>query len=260
MKKVLLSASLMFALSGFAQIQKGTISLGGSLGFTSSSSQSETTQSSSNPNYGPYSIPDTKERPRNINVGPEISYFISDKLALGISANYSSNTYKNSERYYDDNDDKYKAMDVVSKNNSIGVGLFGKYYVSLGEKAFVALKGSFDYSSGRGSSENVGGRGDAFNVFYYFVNDYSKSKSSSIGAAISPSILILPGKKIGIEFSLSRLLNFTTSNNQIDYKTPSGSIEVPYEDYRTTKYKNSGFGFGLSTLSPSISFQYYISK
>lgn len=78
-KTILITIILLFSFNTYSQIVKKKWMLGGDLAFSYSESKSESSVDS---------------KSFNVNISPNIGYFIWDKFALGTKLNYSGNRYK----------------------------------------------------------------------------------------------------------------------------------------------------------------------
>jgi hypothetical protein len=116
MKKGLLVAAVLCAAIGSnAQINKGQYLVGGSAGFQQSKAGEEKTTT--------------------IFLSPNAGYFVADKLAVGLDANFRS------DKTTEDGDD-------LSKQSSFNVGPFVRYYfLPTAQKVNVFAHGAFRFGS-----------------------------------------------------------------------------------------------------------------
>ena len=132
MKRILFFSSLLVLLTSAlnAQISKGSILLGGSIGFNKNK------------------VEDTDKESNSVSVMPAIGVAIKQNLVAGISLTYngSKNTYNtpNSE----------------TKNDSYGASFFMRKYMTLGKGFFLFGEGNLYYQTSKNvysysGSENV---------------------------------------------------------------------------------------------------------
>jgi hypothetical protein len=272
MKKTVLVLSTVFAsFATMAQTQKGAIVIGGGLGLNTNSSTNNSINSTTSPNTGFFTPqqPETKNSDLGFNFSPTIGYFISDKFALGIYGSYGSRNSKSQTNYMQysngvpSSNINYSTADLKNTNSNLGIGIFGDYYISLGEKASFVLGGNLGYFSQKITNQSLGSRpNDKSLQSYYLVYQVYESfisKYAGISANISPAFMFFPSEKWGIKFSLGSFLGVTTGKTTRNYKSLSGSEIVPYEDNNETKSTNTSLSFvSLNTIQPTIGLYYFI--
>jgi hypothetical protein len=132
MKKLTL-LSLLFTLtclSLHAQVlNRGNFMLGSTVGF----STAESRVSSGGTDHKGSSA-------RQINIAPSIGYFVFDKLAAGLGADYSLNTVNN-------------AIEEKTESSNLLFGPFVRYYIPLGEDVAFFWVGNFGF--GNSTDEQV---------------------------------------------------------------------------------------------------------
>ena len=102
------------------QIKKGTVFIGGSIGFSKQSA------SDNNPYYYP--------KATNINFSPSIGWAIKDNLVFGVTLGYG---YQKNTQVQDSN---------YNKSNTYNVGVFLRKYKSLGSGFFIFAQGNLNYN------------------------------------------------------------------------------------------------------------------
>ncbi|GHN03057.1 hypothetical protein WSM22_45460 [Cytophagales bacterium WSM2-2] len=123
----LASCFVMLFSAGYAQIEKGTFRLGGTMGFTSSTSS----YSYSTPAF---SQPDNKSSTFSFN--PNVSYFFAKQLSIGLSLPYTVG--------------KSTISGVDTKYNSYSVGPVIRYYFPFNK---VAVFPEAQYTFGQQSTK-----------------------------------------------------------------------------------------------------------
>lgn len=209
MKKTILTT--VFVVFAFfvaqAQIGTGTLSVGGALELSTSGGKYK---------GGSNSV----DKPSNssFTFGPQVSYFLSDELSVGAALLYSSTTSNKT-----DNDNK-------NVSNAFYFTPFARYHVPVSEKFYLFGEARLGFGVESGKTVNGG-------------TSTKDDPSSSVGFAVSPGLLFLPGERIGIELSVD-LLSFNSRTQK---------------DNDDSSYKNitNSFAFGPNLMSPSLSVQFY---
>jgi hypothetical protein len=205
-KSLALIAAILFAYQiSNAQTQKGVQTLGLSLGYNHSSSNSTSINSFDG-------LPITQDNKySNAAIGPNYTYFIADGLELGAGLSYSHNKQDNS--YF------YKTYNLNGQTTDLYSGL-----VYL--RKYVLFKDKFGFRTGPFASYNHG-------VNKYTstpasaANDSHTSNGYTVGAGFD--LVYYPSKKLGIAANIANL--------RYAYSKSSG--EAGYEG----KDENFGFNF-----------------
>jgi len=234
MKKVLLSASLIAGtfMSSFAQTSAGAIAIGGTIGLATSGGKYKSTTNGT-------TTTSDKASSSSFRIIPNVSYFLSDKLALGLGIGYSNST--TSVKHYNPD------YTLKSSGPAFVVNPYAKYYIGLGEKTYFLLQGDLNLVFGKQKSQGWNGTA---------VVDNEPTNSTVVAVGVLPGILFFPSEKIGIEFTLgtqayignggSYLLGYAS---QID-KT-KGNTE--------TKETTNTFSFlNLNAIGVGVSAYYFI--
>ncbi len=133
MKRLFIGLTLIAGLSFTANAQefgfkKGDVLLEGSVGFNSTDNKN------------------TEEKTSLFNFSPKAGYFLSDKVAVGVLLNLSSN--KNED---------YSTGGSINKNNGLGFGVFGRYYfLELGKRFKTYAEAGLGYSTVKSEIETGG--------------------------------------------------------------------------------------------------------
>ncbi|SIO48473.1 outer membrane beta-barrel protein [Chitinophaga niabensis] len=127
MKKMIVVAVLGLIGTQFAnaQVKKGNILLGGTVGVGTSSLKTEGV--------------DGKSSATNFEISPKVGYAVNDKWVVGVFANTAFNNAKS-------------ITDVKTKSTSIAPGIFVRNYHNLGESKF-AFFGEANVSYGFGQTK-----------------------------------------------------------------------------------------------------------
>lgn len=172
-----------------AQIKKGNLFLGGSLGFTSNSSSTDYT-------------PAKDKSASSFDFGPRVGYFLTDKIAIGAGLSISDNTNKNSPA-----SGSYSTKDETA---GFGFNVFGRYLFVNDEK--------FAFFTDLGLNVNV--YANQSDVTTLGVTKTTKSSSGQLSFKLSPGVIWFPANSWGIEGSVGVL-----SLTSLSYK-PDGGDEV----------------------------------
>ena len=199
---------------GHAQsIAAGTISLGGSIGYNSSTYKKE---------YKSGGNTSSNEETRSqFQFSPSVGYFLADNLAIGLGLGYTSTKYKVT----------YSGPGRTSPNpldasTTLRVGPYVQYYKMLSEQFGVLGTLGAGYQSGFAPnySDNNPGR-------------IIETKTSGYYAALTPGVIFFPIPKFGLSASIGNLGYEQANVKQSD--------DV---DGESEKYSSFGASFGLSQL------------
>lgn len=215
------------ALSTNAQVTKGSLMFGGSLGanVTMESTQKVTgAADTKRPGYTEW------------NFSPTVGYFIGNGLALGLSFNVSSNYV-----YSITTNDGNTTENIM--RSDLGVSLFARKYMLITEKVYFHGQGALGYTSGSFTTrKTVGSSGLA---------DDDKNNFSNIGINITPGLTYFVSPKWGIDFSL---------NNILAYNMTTTKTETEFAGSNVTRERTSGnFSIGAG-LIPTLGLFYYMGK
>lgn len=211
--------------SSNAQVTKGTLMFGGSLGanITMESTKKVTgAADDKRPGYTEW------------NLSPTVGYFLSDGLAVGLSLNLSS-SYVSSISSTDG-----KTTENIMASG-LGVSLFARKYMLITEKVYFHGQGSIGYTSGSYTDRKaVGASGLADNDKYTF---------SNIGINVTPGLTYFVSPKWGVDFSLNNIIGYNMTTSKVEDTSTSASSE--------TTGGNFAIGAGLT---PTLGLFYYFGK
>lgn len=211
---------LLLSVTTFAQLEKGTILLGGGVGFGSSNSFSE--------NTGIYS----ESKANSFSFSPDAGFFFHDNWVLGISLPFSWSKSTSTSAAASGVAD----FSTESKNSSWGVAPFVRRYFPFGEKisAFGQVQAGYSQIS---SKVIPNGNEDAS----------SGNDSNSFNATASLGLSYFPKTWLGVNLSVSPL-SYTSSSWE-----DHGYTENAEGD-------SSGFSFGVDTSMITLGVNFFLSK
>jgi hypothetical protein len=212
MKKLsFIFAALIMALTVSAQPEKGNIFLGGSVNLNAGSSN---TKVNGDKTDGPKTF--------SFNVSPAVGYFLSDKIMAGIKLGYTTNSTKTT----DNSDNTFTEL-----SNTIGVGLFARYYIVPIEKMGFFFEANVGTGFGSSAVKVNGDKTDGPSTF-------------SLNAGISPGIAIFVSNRVALEAQYGFL-----GYNSFSTKSDNGGVDVKQNSSNFGLNLNPGtFRFGVSVL------------
>jgi hypothetical protein len=214
MKKTifLIAAFVLAAVISQAQTEKGTQTLGLGLGFGYNKSNGIATNPYGNASSNLYS------KSTNFSIGPDYSYFIADKLDIGTSLSYGTNTYSYPLQ---SNNSLYK-----QSSYSYGGIIYLRKYFMYNDKFGLRAGPYAGYTRGDSKSTNVD---PAYN---------SDSKTDSYNAGAKLDLVYYPSKKISFSATLANL-------NYAHYKTNGGPQGHSSADSFNAAFINNGLGISI---------------
>ncbi|PJJ48407.1 hypothetical protein [Hymenobacter chitinivorans] len=219
MKKIFLLGLLALSAEAIQaqSIGAGTVSLGGSVGY--SRDKSTTSGTYNNQTYS------TETTSSQFHFTPSVGYFFADNLAIGLSLGYSS--YREPYSTYTPAPGVVRAE--LDPTTVVRVGPYVQYYKMFTEQFGVVgtLAGGFQKAK-----------------TYDYVNNgtlISEQKGSGLYAGLTPSIVFFPIPKLGLSASIGGL---GYESMDFDYPTNAGNAPSGYEN----KTNTLGANFGLDQL------------
>lgn len=219
MKKFVWAAVLLSGgtLTAHAQtIAAGTVSLGGSVGYTST--KNTFNSNFNNTNYS------SERKSSQFSIRPSVGYFLADNLALGVQVGYSA--YSSRTTQTPSNGPVPAELDPTT---NVSAGAYVQYYKMITEQFGVVGTLNGGYQTEKESQ---------------YINNgmqISERKGSGLYAGLMPSIVFFPIPKLGLSASIGEL---GYSRMNYDYPTNSGPTPSNYEN----KYSGLGANFGLDQL------------
>lgn len=218
MKNFVFAAALLLA-AGAAQAQTsaGTIMVGGSLGFSSRTTETDFSSTQ----------PDTEVKSRSFSIAPQVGYFLSDNLAVGLFADLSNQ--KRTSPLFDGRGVEFKAEETTRQTQ---VGPFVRYYHLVGDEGKAGFFGQLAGGLQSRKTEYDTSRPGDFD---------DRIEGSGGFANLTPGFVYFPTEKFGIELTLG---NFGFSSLKSDYTSDNPNFR-PYE----VKESGVNANFGLRNLS-----------
>jgi outer membrane protein W len=207
---VVLLIVAILPFKAFSQISQGSIVVGGSLGL---SVEKEKTKSNGNTEDGPTSS--------TFKILPDVEYFISDNLSIGLGIGYSFN--KSTE--------DQGLTEYTYKTGTFYLNPYLKKYFTLGDKAYFWGQAQIGMGFGTRTTEAKTG-----NITTSVDNDFS-----SLAIGITPGFRFDVTERIGLEAGIG-FIGYTGETT----KSGSGNNEVK----RSTN--KMGFEFDPSYLTFGI--------
>jgi len=232
MKKIIIILSfLLCSQTIFAQLEKGMIAVGLTSVLSVRKSVNESDPAFSNYNSN------VTSKTTSYNIAPNVSYFLSNRFAIGISVGYAgyTSTSENTSNNFLANSSDFSYSKTTSNGTSISP--YVKYYFPISENVHFLLKAGAanTFSTGKTSGYTDNTTYDAFgNTTIVRTNEYGPNKTNTVDitAGISPGILFMPTKKIGLEFSLGNLIAYnsrvgkTTNNTGGTSKATTSGLQL----------------------------------
>lgn len=226
MKKILLSFVAAFVVllshaqeshqSQQAEIKKGTVFIGGNIGFSHLSSKSDDSL------YAPDN-PGT-----NFNFNPSVGWAIKDNLVFGINLGYSyqKTNYANPGSYYE--------------LNNYSAGVFLRKYKILGSG--FSLFGETDLALNYGRTPSVGGVG---------IGALSQeTKTYGAGLSFYPGVAYRVSRHWQLETGLPGLarISYSHAKETIQLQTPASEVHTTNNSFNASTSLGSYFQFSVGAL------------
>jgi hypothetical protein len=222
MKKIFLLAFLAASTSAVRaqSIAAGTISLGGSIGYSRSTDKEGATLGNTN-----YTSETTSSR---FSFSPAAGYFIADNLALGLNLGYNAVR----EGYTTITPTPALVRAELDPQTTLQVGPYVQYYKMISEQ--FGVLGTLGGGYQRLRSQSYSGSGNNLVVV--------DNKASGYYANLTPGVIFFPVPKFGISASIGSL-----SYDRLNFDFPESRGNTAPDDYENTT-SNFGAGFGLDQL------------
>ncbi|PZX54586.1 outer membrane protein with beta-barrel domain [Algoriphagus ratkowskyi] len=217
MKKVLLGL-LVFQLVTFtanAQIQKGSVLLGGSINFANSNNDQQRTSDLGS---------DRNTTSNEFSFDPKIGVALENNWVIGAMVIFKTGkSIMDATTYSSTNSSKEK---LTNEQNAFGVGLFARKYFPFGDK-FSAF--------GELNSGSLWNKNSSIYEYNNGTPAESENKYTEYQTNLLAGIAYFPKNWMAIELS-TNLVTFTSSNQETN----------------TIDYSNNSFDFGLNTSAISL--------
>jgi hypothetical protein len=189
MKSTITSLLVLITVASSAQIKKGSIFLGGDLGFSGGSTKPVE------------NMPVTESKSTGFNISPLVGKAIKDNLIAGVGLYYSSNTLKQT------------APNAVNKSttNYYGGNVWLRKYYDLSKSFYLFLNTSLNVNiSDQKTDYNPG-------------PNLSKAKGFGINANIYPGVAYQMRKRFFLEASLNNLVSLNYGRTKYERKDELGN-------------------------------------
>jgi len=183
MKKIILVVLLCGTAiqTSFAQTEKGSQNIGVSFGvYTNNSTASGT-------DYNTGIVTDYKSKNTSYSIAPSYSYFVADKLDIGITAGYS---------YYNSNYDTYYASAIKQTDQKYTGGIFLRKYILFKDKIGIRTGPIFEYSKNTQKANQTLLSGEQT----HFERNYE-----TYSGGVRLDVVYFPIKKIGLAASVGNI-------------------------------------------------------
>ena len=186
----------------------------------------------------------SEERIRNVSLFPRVGYFINNNFVLGATVNlrYQSNR---STSYRDNG---VKSNDGITRNGSIGLSPFVRYYFTQNSKnrLYGQLGGGIDIDIiGNSKGTSYWDNGDT----------YSTNKSTSEGNNISGEALIgfnhFLTDNVALNLSVGYNYGKRTRSTTFNSTYSDGTANEPFKTGNTTITGNVVWSLGFTMIIPS---------
>ena len=226
-KTIAILAISAIALNANAQdnsLEAGKISISGSVGFSTGSSESEVTSGGTTVNTkGPTTT--------TMNLLPSVQYFLSSNLSVGLGVGFGSVKVSSEEDF-----DGTKVTSTVT-TSQISIAPMVTYYKGLGNDKFgVTVSAMLPLGFGGVKSETKTGSTT--------VTD--ESKLSSVSFNIQPGIYYFPTKKVMLTANIGNIFSFTKETNKKDLTGGGTSTDSDTSIEVLNLNTKGGVGTGLS--------------
>jgi outer membrane protein len=218
MKKFLLSAAAVLCIASAtqAQLTSGTFYAGGSFGFKSSSTSSKVGNTSTDIN-----------KLSSFNFSPSAGYFITDKVAVGLALNVTS-----------DKNIDYGTLNskTTTIEKPVNINIFARKFFMVNNNFGLFAGINAGPSFGKTTTESFDGATK--------ITTKTEKKLSGFTAKINGGAIWFPVSKIGIEASVG-LLGYSFLKSKVKDSKPTSSLT------------EKGIDFLLSSTTINFGFNYY---
>ncbi len=206
-KSVLLSIiSLVVVIQLSAQTEQGTLLLGGSLGFSSSTSETSSGGTTvDGPKYGDFSIM------------PIGGYFLADELAVGLGIGFTSNSVSTTEGDFD----------LTDKATLFEIMPFARYYYVTGDMVMLYAQLALAFGFGSYQDEFV-----TIDEDFNEIVATSEMDISTMNVGVGPGATIMLGEKCGLDVHYGSLgfSSTTTTDADADTEYKSSSFGLSWAE------------------------------
>jgi outer membrane protein len=219
MKKLFLSMALLAAgTASYAQISAGTMMLGGTIGFGTGSSKTETTGST----IPALNVSVDGPSSSSFNISPTFGYFISDNMAVGAALNFGTST-TTTKASYDPNSPGGLSIppavgetpvDQEDKTTGFGISLFANKYNEMSEKWMWFYGANLGFGMNSGTITDVKETAPGSGVYAPYERD--KPSTTNIGLGANLGVLCFLNENWGLQAGLTNLvgINYSSSSSE----------------------------------------------
>lgn len=203
-----------FMVTTRAQISKGAVWVGGSIGYSQSKND-----------FKDPIVQDYKTS--SFNVSPAIGFVVKDNLVVGFRLTYGHDKTKNNSSISE------------SKTNSYGGGIFVRKYIPIISRLYLFGEASAAYTASKGDEtwkEYVNGS---------YVNVKKTTKGLGTNLNVTPGLAVAITKKFQLETSLNSLLGVAYVKSKITTDGPGS----PYNNGTTDQFTAGIFTDGKAQLN-----------
>ncbi|SEN65944.1 outer membrane beta-barrel protein [Niastella yeongjuensis] len=191
-QKLLLSLVFVcaFMVTTRAQISKGAVWVGGSIGYSKGKSGVDSPIFKSN----------------NFNINPAIGMVVKDNLVVGISLLYNHGK------------SEYNGQTTSEKTNTYGGGFFVRQYIPVVTRLYIFGEADAYFNSLKRNS-----------IYGSVTNGVSKltNKIWTAGLSVTPGVSFAVTKKFHLETSFNNLLGIAYNKSESKTELPAGSTSEP---------------------------------
>ena len=240
MKKILTitACSIAFAITSHAQISKGTVFLGTSIGSTTYSSSNDNLDYTAGTNINK----STAAKTYGFNVGPQVGVFLSRHFLLGGTVTYNI-TYKTSDATTLSSVNQPVTAHSETSNYTINAGPFMRYYFyDHLSKNILYVQANATAGTGNGASS---GNGVNVNSTYSSDGKVSNIFNWNAGSSIGVTHFFTPS--VGMDIALGYTYTSASSGNMNSTESTNKSnsnITISQNNYNETTITN-GISFGI---------------
>jgi opacity protein-like surface antigen len=201
---IVVIALLITALPAFAQISKGTSTLGGNISFLREKNQYV--------NKVLYYYDKSESTSKTLSLTPTYGYFIANNLCVGanISTVFTRTTFP----------ETVNAPELEGNSRSLGAGPLVRYYIPLDDKLYAFATAGYTWFWTRSENESAGnGR--------VITTNTSKSRYTTLDAGLGLSYFINPSAAVEAGFGYTHARNIDSGGN-VNNKTNTIAFNIGF--------------------------------
>lgn len=231
--------------AAYAQISAGSMMLGGTIGFGTGSSKTETTGSS----IPALNVSVDGPSSSSFNISPTFGYFIQDNLAVGASLNFGTGT-TTTKASYDPAGPGLSVppvagetpVDREDKTSAFGISLFANKYNEISDKWMWFYGANLGFSMSSGTITDVKETGNGTGVYAPYERD--KPSATNIGLGANLGVIHFLNDNWGLQAGLTNLVGINYNMTSAETATAGGgTTESTTNDFNIT-LGTGNFGLG----------------